>query len=308
MERRKNSRTQLHTLQQRVKFLAGLFYNPRFYRIINDVFKDPSKLDLTLGTLCYSALFVSSVLGQAPRLRPIFVKMFQQIKRSFFRLLLLFAKRFKNKKYETELLKWAGKKEENQHKDKEVVPEGNGSSSVEKTAEFFKEFSNYLTDIRIFNRGFTIPGCIADILEAGALLKEKDYLNFVSTWCISLYQPFETIAFLFDHNWLLRDRAANNCNWWYAVSTRFWFVWVIAEFAQLSHKLFVVQRGRNMEKEEIIGFLEHLATLPLCVHWSLEDGCLSPLNVGLFGTIAGGLSTLDMWRDVWKGVVREISH
>lgn len=292
----------LRSIQQRVKFLSSLIYDPKFYRIINTVISDPSKLDCTLGTLCYFTLLVGAVLNRYPQWKVVLQKLWSRILSLRHKLLSKVwgktqpkpsSEPLKTPEAETEKV---CKYEESQ----KSMAEG-----LERMEKILKQFSGYITDIRIFNRGFSIPSCIADVLEAGSLLQKKDYLGFVSTWCISLYQPLETIAFLFDHNWLLPGRERNNCNWWYAISTRFWFAWVVAEFSQLTYKLFITKRGKNVDKEELIAFIEHLATLPLCVHWSLEDGCLDDLKVGLLGTIAGGLSTFDIWRGTWGTILKE---
>ncbi|TID18629.1 hypothetical protein CANINC_003879 [Pichia inconspicua] len=185
------------------------------------------------------------------------------------------------------------------------LSEKNKENFWSKTSNVLQSFSGYLTDIRIFNRGFSIPVCIAELLESNSLLKEKNYVDWLSTVSISLYQPLETIAFLFDHNWIFPDRKSNNCLWWYAVSTRFWFLWVILELSKLSHKI-LRSCGKGIENLEFVGLIEHLATLPLCVHWSLEEGCLDPIYVGFFGTIAGGLSTAFMWKDVWAHLLKEL--
>lgn len=289
----------INTIRQRIRFLASLSCSPKFYRIISDVVSDPGKLDSTLGTLCYSTLLLSAIIKKYPQIKNIVLQLHIQLIELLNKAILYGLSKIHRHDLKNRIMikpirneKYAGK-------------EGEVGETATKASIVLKDFSGYITDIRIFNRGFSIPGCIADILESGSLLKDKDYLNWVSTICISLYQPFETVAFLFDHNWLLPDRASNNCLWWYAVSTRFWFVWVLAEFGQLSHKI-LKNRGRNIERAEYIGFIEHLATLPLCFHWSLEEGCLDPLYVGFFGTIAGGISTLDMWRSVWARILSEV--
>lgn len=39
------------------------------------------------------------------------------------------------------------------------------------------------------------------------------------------------------------------------------------------------------------------AYFPLTVHWSLESGVLNDWLVGLFGTIAGGVRFIPLWRE-----------
>lgn len=295
MKAEKRTLPPLYKYTQRLKFLTSLLYSPQFYRTISDVVGDPAKLDLTLGTICYSTLFISAMLKRYPKFKVYLLKIYIGLVMQLNQLLSKLLNKTKIKPIQLPVpkIKIGDEKEELRL-----------SKDTEKLAIVLKSISSYITDIRIFNRGFSIPSCIADILEAGSLLQEKDYLNYISTWCISLYQPFETIAFLFDHNWLFPDRESNNCLWWYAVSTRFWFFWVIAEFLQLSHRMLIIQKGKNIEKDQFIKFVEHLATLPLCVHWSLEDGWLDDLYVGLFGTIAGGLSTFDMWNNICRDIFR----
>lgn len=290
-----------YSIKQRVKFLSSLLFNPKFYRIISDVLNNPSKLDSTLGTLCYFSLFLSALIKKSPEIKDTIKKFWRYILKLINKFILII------EKYTHLKLKLPdfGLTENYQTtKNKEIETHINDRYNL-KAYKVLKTFSGYLTDIRIFNRGFSIPACIADIIEARSLLEKKDYLNYISTWCISLYQPLETIAFLFDHNWLLPDRETNNCDWWYAISTRFWFAWVVAEFSQLSYRLILVKKVGNIEKSELIEFIEHLATLPLCVHWSLENGCLNDFSVGLLGTIAGGLTTIDMWKTIGNNITNE---
>lgn len=289
----------LNTLKSKAIFLASLLYKPSFYKVLNEVFTDPSKLDLTLGTACYSTLLASALVKKHPTLKSQFIKIWIKVLIALNRLLEIFSNVTNIK---TGKLSLPNKSENEVSKtDKQEEEEEKRLNTISST---LKNFSGYITDIRIFQRGFTIPTAIIDILESGSFLKNKDYLNFISTISISVYQPLETIAFLFDHEWIKLSKEPN-VNWWYAVSTRFWFFWVIAEFAQLFYKISIKQRCKYVKKDEIITFLEHLATLPLCVHWSLEDGCLNDFNVGLFGTLAGGISTVDMWIDLWKKILKE---
>lgn len=290
------------SIQQRLRFFSSLIANPKFYTIINEVLTNPSKLDLTLGTLCYSTLFISAALKKFPQWKLFARKILLEIVLMFNKIVSFVFRNPKSKYINKIKIKIDA---DNDITDKEKInTQGKISQSLEQMSTLLNDFSNYITDIRIFNRGFSIPGSIADLIESKQLLKDSDYLNFISTWCITLYQPLETTAFLFDHNWLLPSRE-NNPNWWYAISTRFWFVWVVAELSQLSYRLIVKQKCKNVDKDEIIELIEHIATIPLCIHWSLEDGWLDSFNVGLFGTIAGGLSTVDLWKNIWRNILKE---
>lgn len=286
----------VHSVQSRVKFLASLTYNPKFYRIISDILSDPTKLDTTLGTLCYFSLFLGAVIKRYPNAKIPFLAYFVT---SINKLLAFLSRKIYGEDKKKPLISVPIEGPPINSVEKDEIKK----NQLERISKVLNDFSGYITDIRIFNRGFTIPAGIADIIEAKSLLKDKDYLNYISTWCISLYQPIETLAFLFDHNWLLPNKEDKNVNYWYALSTRFWFVWVVAEFVQVAHKILVVNRCKKFDKSELIAFIEHLATLPLCYHWSLEDGWLDDLNVGFFGTIAGGLTTYTIWNEVWNTIL-----
>lgn len=289
-------------LRNRVKFLSSLLVNPKFYRYINNVLSDPSVLDRSLGTLCYFMLFVSAIIKRYPKLKKVFSKVFNKVMIVYKQLLDRIIYQNQNLEKNIEIKETNNKVESlDGSSDEEFTP------FLQSIYNMTKNFSGYITDIRIFNRGFSVPGSIADLLEASQLLKDGDYLNYFSTVCISLYQPCETIAFMMDHNWLLPDRKANDPDWWYILSTKFWFVWVVAEFTQLGYKLFITKRGKNISKDEFIEFTEQLATLPLCVHWSSENGWLDDLLVGFFATIAGGLSTIDTWKDIIQKMSSEIN-
>ncbi len=298
MEKQPQTLKSVTTINNRLKFLAGLIINPKVYSAIGNVLSDPSKLDMSLGTLCYFALFLSAVLEKYPLIKS--------------KVFLILRKLLSTYNAFIARLSRATKATKDFHRLETVTPAETSNLCTEwetqlmKYAPMLRSLSSYLSDVRTFHRGFSIPSCIVDILESGALLKNNDIVNFISSICISLYQPFETVAFMFDHNWLFPLTANKDSTWWYVVSTRLWFVWVAAEFLQLGHRLFISQRGRGITKDELITFTEHFATIPLCVHWSLENGCLDDLWVGLLGTLAGGLSTFDMWKGILAKIANEI--
>lgn len=286
-------------LNQRVKFLAGLLVNPQVYRKFGNALSNPSVLDKSLGTLCYFLLFISSIIRRYPKLKKIFINFLITLKSLYKQTI----NRMFN--YESTPIK-----ADIEPKKLEITDDDSSADKLpedlKKLYDVTKGISGYITDIRTFHRGFSIPGSIADILEASSLLKEGDYLNYFSTICISLYQPCETIAFMMDHNWLFPGGKNNNPDWWYIISTKFWFVWVVAEFAQSAYRIFISKRGKDVSKGELIEFIEHFATLPLCAHWSSESGCLSDLMVGFFATIAGGLSTIDTWKGIFGEMSKDI--
>lgn len=222
------------------------------------------------------------------------------------------------------LNEWSNISEPEQLTEKNTVTELTKSELHLSTT--LKALSRYLSDVRMFYRGFQIPDSIAGLLSAPSQLwGEGQYIDLLSTISICLYQPMETTAFLLDKAWLLPSpEGPEKCEWWYLTSTKLWFFWVVVE---LGHSVIdtvkelkgdMKCKGRpsihlllramgNLDQKKWVVLLEHLATIPLCIHWSLPEGCLDDLQVGLFGTLAGGLSTTLIWSEVWKKLVGEFS-
>lgn len=210
------------------------------------------------------------------------------------------------------------------------LPSNELSPTMEHIRKSLRELSSYITDVRMFYRTFQIPQAISDLISAPpALWKEKDYINLLSTISICLYQPFETVAFGLDKGWLLPNpEGGEKCGWWYITSTKFWFAWVLVEFGYTTMDVFgqlhtnfndakrlekssvskrIISAIKSTDGDKWVKFIEHFSTLPLCVHWSTEDGCLDDLGVGLFGTLAGGVSTFFLWKEIGHKIVKEFA-
>lgn len=339
----------------RVRFLSKVLLSPRLYEIISEPLQNMSQLDSTLGTICYASLFLSVIVKKFPQLRDLIKvlkpKLVKFIRGVFTQLLkrVLFAvktilsqvsnvttkfdklQRFNGAVLTTEELVSSSLNQLNKSNgtgdsSEKVMPKSVSEMTKSELhlSATLKALSRYLSDVRMFYRGFQIPGSIAGLLSAPSQLwGEGQYIDLLSTISICLYQPLETIAFLLDKSWLLPSPAGpEKCEWWYLTSTKLWFFWVLVE---LGHSIIdtikelrggMKCRGRpsihlllramgNLDHKKWVVLLEHLATIPLCIHWSLPEGCLNDLQVGLFGTLAGGLSTTLIWSNVWNKLTEE---
>lgn len=337
--------SKLELIDQRVRFLAHLLVSPKFYEIISEPLKNMSQLDSSLGTLCYASLFVGAVITKFPQFRdlvdvlqPKILKLVKSVILKLVERILLglklgvvnSSKLIKgNDKIKglaltfedviNKALHKVGQWDNLNEKGSPVaVPKSEMTATEAHVSKTLTSFSRYISDVRMFYRGFQIPDSIIGLLTApGEMLPKGAYIDLISTISICLYQPFETVAFLLDKAWLLPSPdGPNKCLWWYLTSTKMWFLWVLVEFVHSIIDTYkdlrgdIKSRGKrpnihlllramgNLDHKKWIVLLEHLATIPLCVHWSLPDGCLSNMQVGLFGTLAGGLSTSLIWSEV----------
>lgn len=323
---------------QRALFLGKLLLSPRFYEIIGEPLQNMSQLDTTLGTVCYGALFLSVLVRRLPKIRvalgelgrkvikttkSLLVQLLKQVLRAVSRMLTsasgaaarmgadsLLGLLLTLEELVSSSMSQLGKSSlEKRSAESKVSLE---PTSVEAhVATTLRAVSRYLTDVRMFYRGFQIPESIAGLLATPlSLLKEGEYVEAISTVSICLYQPLETTAFLLEKGWMMPG-GETLCDWYYIVSTRLWFVWVLVELAKALREVYGEghRKGlRGVEWPKMVTALEHLATVPLCVHWSLPEGCLGDLGVGVFGTLAGGLSTVEIWRGVWRRLRGEFTQ
>ncbi|PGH13845.1 hypothetical protein AJ79_03413 [Helicocarpus griseus UAMH5409] len=133
-----------------------------------------------------------------------------------------------------------------------------------------------------------------------------------------LYQFLENVAHLAGKGILskrLVERWGSLGAWW-VWSTRAWLAHVLLEFVRVGREIVLLRQkqraergGKLVPKEEEIArevavrgwkksLVNSLAWLPLCVHWSFEEG------VGVPDHLVGLLSmTASAWgvRDLWKG-------
>jgi hypothetical protein len=127
------------------------------------------------------------------------------------------------------------------------------------------------------------------VLENGAYLSSKGVLTSAS--------------------WSGARGKAREAKWW-VWSCRFWAAYVVLEGVRLGAVWKFDSEGdgeKEKEKEGKIAKREadrvwwrdvvsNAAYFPMTLHWSVEQGLLSDVGVGLCGVFAGGANLVDAWR------------
>ncbi|KAI9323679.1 peroxisomal biogenesis factor 11 [Dichotomocladium elegans] len=198
---------------------------------------------------------------------------------------------------------------------------GRGVTGV---AARFQNLSSPVSDFRILLRYY-------------GLLPMVQYMNYleyhppasrlalnierIQNWCNICYYPLEHLYWLGAHNIIpFSEEKTNKISIW---SCRFWAAYVILEYGRLA------EQYRNLKKREtsllkrikagdieleedpekemasikaerssiFVNTMINSGYLPLTVHWSLEQGLIPDVLVGLFGGFASIFQIYAAWRD-----------
>ncbi|KAF3046311.1 hypothetical protein E8E11_008381 [Didymella keratinophila] len=212
------------------------------------------------------------------------------------------------------------------------LPASAGTKLLAQTVGSSKAIADVIADYRIFVRMWGVLGLYTWARDTylSPLPKEakrKEKLLRGTTWaaiasCV-LFQVLENGAYAASKG-MLTSRAwtgevgKKRETWWWVWSSRFWAAYVGCEILRL-----VVERAYAEPRVEAVGdgekedklraeqerresyntsftwwkdLVSNIAYAPMTLHWSVEEGLLSDLQVGVFGTIAGGALLADAWR------------
>ena len=196
-----------------------------------------------------------------------------------------------------------------------------------------KALAEVISDFRIFVRLWGVLGLYTwargtyqDPLPKDASRKEK--VLRALTWaaiasCVG-FQVLENGAYLSSKgalttsSWTGEIGKARENKWW-LWSSRFWAAYVGVELLRLGVERYYkvlssivtrddgekedkIQREEAWKKDNLENWLwwkdlaSNVAYAPMTVHWSMEQGLLSDLGVGVCGMVAGGALLADAWR------------
>lgn len=212
------------------------------------------------------------------------------------------------------------------------LPASAGTKLLAQTVGSSKAIADVIADYRIFVRMWGLLGLytwtrdtyLAPLPE-GASQKEK--LLRGTTWaaiasCVA-FQVLENGAYAASKGMLTSqawtgDVGKKRETWWWVWSSRFWAAYVACEILRLlierAYREPTVEVAGDGEKEDKLrleqerresyntrftwwkDLVSNIAYAPMTIHWSIEEGLLSDLQVGIFGTIAGGALLADAWR------------
>jgi hypothetical protein len=185
-------------------------------------------------------------------------------------------------------------------------------SRVVRSAASLKALSGLISDFRIFARLWGLLGMWSwgkGVLKSppkDVLLRRIAYAQVLVN---VVFQYFENGAYLASKGVLGWSGKKQTQAWLW--SSRAWAAHVGLEFVRLGRVVALKRRRgvdeKEKEKEEGEGekewwegwrkeLLINGAYAPLTVHWSLEQGLLGELSVGLLGTLVGVVNLSTLWK------------
>jgi hypothetical protein len=212
------------------------------------------------------------------------------------------------------------------------LPASAGTKLLAQTVGSSKAIADVIADYRIFVRMWGVLGLYTWARDTylAPLPKEatrKEKLLRGMTWaaiasCV-LFQVLENGAYaaskgmLTSEAWTGEVGKKRETRWW-VWSSRLWAAYVGCEILRL-----IIERTSAEPRVEALGdgekedklrlererresynksftwwkdLISNVAYAPMTLHWSVEAGLLSDLQVGIFGTIAGSALLADAWR------------
>lgn len=267
----------------------------KFYLEICDKILDSSAtVDRNLYFICYFALLVSAVLDNRANILQFLAKQ----KKSVLMLLGL-----------PSCQKSQLAPEEKTKSDEAMVPQDKtaDASRVVLNAKFdarlgniarhLKAASSYISDVRIFNRLTDaikyMPWIIDEFKALSGLPLPLSYriVNFAQAINCLILELFENVGWLTEHNWI----GTSDNDWWcmatYIWSSRVWGAYLLVEIVEL------LRRTPRSKRDSAwrVSLFQQVVQLPLVLHWSLYEGCLTPFWVGLCGSGASWWGFRDLW-------------
>lgn len=128
----------------------------------------------------------------------------------------------------------------------------------------------------------------------------------LQTYANMLYFPLENAAYLASHNILPMGKRLETDLWLW--SCRFWACHVALEFVRLYRERQIRMKGKGKEKSVEAerkwertwwaSLVMNLAYAPQTVHWSLEGGLFSVVNVAYLGVISAAAATYLGWQSL----------
>lgn len=212
------------------------------------------------------------------------------------------------------------------------LPASAGTKLLAQTVGSSKAIADVIADYRIFVRMWGMLGMYTwardtylSPLPAGATQKER--LLRGTTWaaiasCV-LFQVLENGAYAASKGMLTSEAWSGDAgkkreNLWWVWSSRFWAAYVGFELLRLviervyrephvahvgdgekEDKLRAEQEEKDAYNTRFTWWkdlISNIAYAPMTLHWSVEEGLMSDVQVGICGMIAGGSLLAGAWR------------
>ncbi|PSK35600.1 hypothetical protein C7M61_004389 [Candidozyma pseudohaemuli] len=259
-------------------------FSRKFYQEINDkVLSKSSSVDANLYFICYFTLLLSAILNNKPKI----VKFINQQKINVIKLI--------NRNFNTSFSTDEAIKEK-------VSASVDTATYQLKLAVHLKAISSYIADVRIFNRLTEsikyMPWIIDEFASmtnpASPVPKFDRIINFLQSINCLVLELFEHAGWLTDHNWV---GTSDNDGWsmfTYVWCSRVWGAYLVIEVLELFRRTPFAKWDKNWR----LAVFKQAIQLPLVVHWSLYEGCLTPFWVGVCGSGASWWGFRDMWSSI----------
>ncbi|KAL6450298.1 LOW QUALITY PROTEIN: hypothetical protein SBY92_002232 [Candida maltosa Xu316] len=276
----------LNILLQLQSLLKRSVFSRKFYQEINDkVLSKSSTVDQNLYFICYFSLLLSAILNNKPKII-YFLKM-QWYKLTQFLKSTIITNTNNADDEKCSILNY----------EKPVLVE-----SESKLAGHLKKINSYLADIRIFNRltdsikymPWLIDEYHALTSPSSSVPKLDRYVNVIQALNCIVLELLENAGWLTDHDWV----GTNDNPWWsfetYIWCCRVWGVYLVIEIIEIIRRTPVAKWNKSWR----INLFKNVIQIPLVLHWSLRDGCLTPFWVGVCGSGASWWNFKDMWSSI----------
>lgn len=259
-------------------------FSRKFYQEINDkVLSKSSSVDANLYFICYFTLLLSAILNNKPKI----VKFINQQKVNVIKLI--------NRNFNTSFSTDEAIKEK-------VSASVDTATYQLKLAVHLKAISSYIADVRIFNRLTEsiryMPWIIDEFASmanpASPVPKFDRIINFLQSINCLVLELLEHAGWLTDHNWV---GTSDNDGWsmfTYVWCSRVWGAYLVIEVLELFRRTPFAKWDKNWR----LAVFKQAIQLPLVVHWSLYEGCLTPFWVGVCGSGASWWGFRDMWSSI----------
>lgn len=274
----------LTALLRLIQLLKKTILSKKFYSEVNlKILDKTSAVDANLYFLCYSTLLISSIFTNKPKI----LKYLQEKRISIIEGI---EKQFGVEFNESN--KWIARL-----KSRRLI-----KNEPSQYAQYFKNITSYLSDIRIFNRLTDSIKYMPWLISEYEALVSPTSSSPKLTRFIALLQPincillelFENAGWLTDHNFI----GTSDNNYWcietYIWSSRIWGIYILIEILELFRNIPI----NKWDKAWKINLFKQVVQLPMVLHWSLRDGCLTPFWVGMCGVGASWWGFKNTWQSL----------
>lgn len=280
----------LNLLLKLISSLKRSIFSRKFYAEINDkILTNTATVDSNLYFICYFTLLLSATLNNKQHIK----QFLHNQKHKFLNVVRKVALVTLDKDLA----------ESSNGKVKAVFTKRHNSalppSKPSALAVHLKTISSYIADVRIFNRLTDsikyMPWAIDEFQSWRSPTSSKPkldrFVNFLQAVNCILLELLENAGWLTDHNWV----GTNDNAWWcvetYIWCSRVWGAYLVIEIIELIRRT----PFSKMNKDWKIELFKQVIQVPLVVHWSLYEGCLTPFWVGVCGSGASWWNFKKLW-------------